>query len=35
MAVHSLDDETRVRADADETEVVMGASGDLHRADDR
>lgn len=29
MAVHSVDDETRVHGDADETEQVMGADGDL------
>jgi hypothetical protein len=29
MAVHSVDDETRVHGDPDETEQVMGAAGDL------
>lgn len=29
MAVHSVDDETRVHGDADETDTVMGADGDL------
>ncbi|MBB5787910.1 hypothetical protein [Jiangella mangrovi] len=29
MAVHSVDDETRVHGDADETERVVGANGDL------
>jgi len=29
MAVHSLDDQTRVRAGGDETETVMGAGGEI------
>lgn len=33
QAIHSVDDETRVRADADETDLVQGAGGDLHRPD--
>lgn len=31
QAVHSLPDETRVHAGGDETDLVQGASGDLHR----
>ncbi|PZF83051.1 hypothetical protein [Jiangella anatolica] len=34
MAVHSVDDETRVHGDADETEQVMGADGDLRVPDE-
>jgi len=33
-AVHSVDDETRMHADADETELVQGAGGELRRVDD-
>jgi hypothetical protein len=37
QAVHSLDDETRLHADPDESEVVQGAGGDIRRpnAEDR
>jgi hypothetical protein len=31
QAVHSLPDETRVQAGGDETDLVQGAEGDLHR----
>lgn len=31
QAVHSLDDETRLHADPDETDVVQGAGGDIMR----
>ena len=30
-AVHSLDDETRLQAGGDETDLVQGAGGDLRR----
>ncbi|TDD67377.1 hypothetical protein E1262_19045 [Jiangella aurantiaca] len=33
MAVHSVDDETRVHGEPDETEQVMGADGDLRVPD--
>lgn len=33
MAVHSVDDETRVHGDADETDRVMGADGGLRVPD--
>ncbi|WP_026877273.1 hypothetical protein [Jiangella gansuensis] len=33
-AVHSVDDETRVHGDPDETEVVQGAAGELRHLDD-
>ena len=37
QAVHSLDDETRLHADPDESEVVQGAGGDIRQpaAEDR
>jgi hypothetical protein len=31
QAVHSLPDETRMHAGGDETDLVQGAGGDLHR----
>jgi hypothetical protein len=31
QAVHSLDDETRLHANPDESEVVQGAGGDIRR----
>lgn len=33
QAVHSVDDETRMHAGGDETELVQGAGGDLRRPD--
>ncbi len=33
QAVHSLDDETRLHADPDESEIVQGAGGDVRRPD--
>lgn len=33
MAVHSVDDETRVHGEPDETERVMGADGELRVLD--
>lgn len=33
QAVHSVDDETRMHTDADETELVQGAGGELYRPD--
>jgi hypothetical protein len=30
-AVHSMDDETRLHAGGDETDLAQGAGGDLHR----
>ena len=33
QAVHSLDDETRLHAGPDESEVVQGAGGDIRRPD--
>lgn len=33
QAVHSLDDETRLHAGADESDVVQGAGGDIRRPD--
>lgn len=32
-AVHSVDDETRVHAGGDETDIVQGAGGELRRPD--
>lgn len=34
MAVHALDDDTRMHTDADETDVVQGAAGELHHLDE-
>jgi hypothetical protein len=34
MAVHSVDDETRVRTSGDETDVVADGSGELQCLDD-
>lgn len=31
QAVHSLDDETRLSAGGDESELVQGAGGDVHQ----
>lgn len=35
MAVNSVDDETRVHAGGDETELVQDAGGELRRADEK
>lgn len=34
MAVHALDDETRMHTAADETDIVQGGGGELHHLDD-